>query len=143
MLISNELIFKKHNVDCIVFKAKHWHHEFSKELINMFEKLKTKYRLEFFSDNNLNTSIEYYLKSSNIKLVMGNLSSALFFAKKINPSIATYSFDEWFVNYTMKKFNNTWEDIPQMRLWYYDLYEPFFQEINPLSLSFALNIDTK
>jgi hypothetical protein len=136
MLLSNctnNLVEK--GIKTIVFKPKHWQEEFAQDAIKSFDRLGKLFELKYFPDFFENLPLEYFLESLRPKIIIGNLSSGLYYAKHLLPKVETYTYDNWFVDYTMRKFGTTFPDFEIMRPILYGSQAKYFENINPVNIS--------
>lgn len=121
-------------IKTIVFKPKHWQEEYARDAINNFRRLSEKFELKYFPDYYDNLPLEYFLKFLNPRAVIGNLSSGLYYAKHLLPLVETYTYDDWFVDYTIVKFGATYPDFQRMRPILFGSQAKYFESLNPVSL---------
>lgn len=135
MLINRSVTkLKKLGIKTLVFKSKHWHEEYSEEAIKSFDRLNNFFELKYFSDYYDNYPLEYFLKTLNPKVIIGNLSSGLYFAKHIIPNVKTYTYHDWFIDYTTKKFGATYPDFRYLNEILFEREVKHFQSLNPRKL---------
>lgn len=135
MLIScggNKL--KENGIKTIIFKPKHMNEEYARDAVNNFKRLGEMFALKYFPDIYDNFPLEYFLMLLSPKVIIGNLSSGLYYAKHLLPQVKTYTYDGWFVDYTMKKFQTTYQELKMMRLILYGSHAKYFESLNPIDL---------
>lgn len=121
-------------LNTLVFKPKHWHEEYAREAVKSFDRLSRKFQLKYFPDYYANLPIEYFLKELVPKVLIGNLSSALYYAKQLVGGVETYTYDEWFVGYSLDKFGATYPDLERSRKVMFGRKVKYFEGLNPISL---------
>jgi hypothetical protein len=126
--------FKTLGITTLVFKPKHWHEEYAREEINDFSRLSELFELKYFPDYYDNLPLEYFLRLLNPRVIVGNLSSGLYYAKHLLPLVETYTYDGWFIDYTIIKFGATYPDFHRMRPILFGSQVKYFESLNPVSL---------
>jgi hypothetical protein len=126
--------FKENGIKTIIFKPKHMHEEYARDAVNNFRRLGEMFELKYFPDLYENLPLEYFLSSLCPKVIIGNLSSGLYYARHLLPRAQTYTYDVWFVDYTMKKFGVTYPDFQIMRPILYGSHAKYFESLNPIDL---------
>jgi hypothetical protein len=121
-------------IETIVFKPKHWQEEYARDAIKSFRRLNEVFELKYFPEYYDNLPLEYFLKLLNPGVVIGNLSSGLYYAKHLLPLVKTYTYDDWFVGYTLAKFGATYPDFQRMRPILFESQAKYFESLNPVSL---------
>jgi hypothetical protein len=121
-------------VDTLLLKPKHWQEEYAREAIQNFKLLSKSFNLKYFPDYYNNMPLEYFLMQLQPKVIFGNLSSGLYYAKHFMPEVETYTYDQWFVEYTMMKFGETYPDFQRMRPILFESQLEHFKLLNPISL---------
>ena len=135
MLINRSVTkLKKLGIKTLIFKSKHWHEEYCKEAIRNFDRLNNFFELKYFSNYYDNYPLEYFLQTLNPKVIIGNLSSALYFAKHIIPNVKTYTYHDWFIDYTTEKFDSSYPDFKYLNEILFQREVKRFQSINPRKL---------
>lgn len=136
LMYKCENIFSKYKIDTIIFKPHFFHEEYVKEAYGNSKLLSQKYQVLFLNDHSpTNYKMEYYLPILQPKLLLGSFSTGLLFCKKIYPTVATYTFDLWIINYCIKKFgiidhyDSTW-----IRKFYYNEFKNNFTNILPTTI---------
>lgn len=125
---------KELGINTLVFKPKHWQEEHARDGINNFGRLSGVFELKYFPDYYDNLPLEYFLKLFNPGAVIGNLSSGLYYAKRLLPKVETYTYDDWFVDYTIAKFGATYPDFKRMRPILFGDQVKYFESLNPVTL---------
>lgn len=121
-------------VDTLLFKPKHWQEEYAEEAIGNMKLLSASFNLKYFPSYYNNLPLEYYLMELKPKVIIGNLSSGLYYAKYFLPEVATWTYDEWFVEYTKLKFGETYPDFQRIRPILFGSQLEHFKSLNPISL---------
>jgi hypothetical protein len=127
-------ILLSRNIKKVYFKAKLWHEEFSREAVGKFSRLSKHVECCFFTDDFGNFPLECYLATLNVKVLVGDLSSGLYYAKQLIHQIETFTFDLWFVQYTKERFGVTFPDLPLMRKILIEENSNSFSGLNPINL---------
>lgn len=108
-------LLKDHGITHLFFKPKHWMDDGARSGVQNFHLLKDDFEVIYFPDHFDNFPAEYFLKILNPCALIGNLSSSLFFSKVLMPQIHTYTYDRWFVHYTLTNFGQTFPDLKIIR----------------------------
>jgi hypothetical protein len=125
---------KENGIKTIIFKPKHMHEEYARDAVNNFKRLGEMFELKYFPDLYDNLPLEYFLSSLSPNVIIGNLSSGLYYARHLLPRVQTYTYDGWFVDYTMKNFGVTYPDFQIMRPILYGSHAKYFESLNPIDL---------
>jgi hypothetical protein len=128
-----EPVFKKNNVDNIIVKSRFFHEEHSAEGFDLFSKLIGNYNFYFLSEfSEKNYTLEYYIPLLQPILILGNLSSGLFYTKKLMPKLMTFTYDTWFIDYCYTHFHQTFPDFKWLGELYYKTHAEAFKEVLPV-----------
>lgn len=128
-------LFQKNLIDTIIFKTKTYIDDYCEEGFSNFKKLKNKYKLCYlphFSKNNF--PAEMYLSLFQPQLILGAHGAALFYSKKINPNIHTYSFDRWYNEYCDIHFGTHLSEYDTLIDFYHKKYSREFKDSLPIRL---------
>ena len=129
--------FQKYQIKNIIFKSRFFHEEYSEEGFTRFSKLSKLYNLIFLSSySETNYPVEFYITVIKPTMLIGLLSSGLFYSKKILPNINTYTYDSWYNNYTLKYLRGVHPELGPLRELFFNNYAKEFRKVLPR------NIDT-
>ena len=136
--------FRKYQITNIIFKSRFFHEEYSEEGFTRFSKLSKLYNLIFLSSySETNYPVEFYIPIIKPTMLIGLLSSGLFYSKKILPTINTYTYDSWYNNYTRKYMQGVHPELGPLRELFFNIYEEAFRKVLPRSIDadFISDID--
>jgi len=123
-------IFKKENIDTVIIKPQMWKHDFVDELYKIL-KNKPDFSFIFLPDISPNLPLENFIFMEQVKVLVGALSSGMYYAKKIKNSLISVTYDEWYVEYTMRKYGNTFKDLKELREIFIEENSSSFRCLNP------------
>ena len=130
-------MLRDNDIKNIIFKSKFFLEGFTADGFRQFQRLSQKFQLIFLSFySERNYPIEYYLPIIRPKLILGCYSSGLYYAKKITPSITTFSFDKWYLDYCLNHFQEAsgslyLDSLYWTREFFHETYHDAFKEVLP------------
>jgi len=118
----------------IIFKPRGFDPNFAGVKAHFCERF-FEYQVEFFDDfSRTNGPVEYYLGHLKPDSLWGNTSSALFYAKAIDPRIKTFSYHAFVMDYLKKQFNDIFPDYHWILEIFYKKYRVVFAEFLPVEI---------
>ena len=130
--------FQKFKIKNLIFKSRFFHEEYSEEGFNRFSKLSKQYNLIFQSSySETNYPIEFYIPLIKPTLLIGLLSSGLFYSKKILPDITTYTYDSWYNDFTKNHLQGIHPELAPLRELFFNSYGDSFKDILPKDVDYV------
>ena len=135
-------IFRKNKIKNIIIKSRFFHEEHSEEGFSRFNKLAIKYNLFFLSSiSQSNYPAEFYLPVIKPTMLVGCLSAALYYTKKLFPDIQTYTYDDWFCNYIIRHLNVMHPEIIPIREILFNVHRRAFRNVLPQGIDDNYTLD--
>jgi len=121
-------------IDTLIFKAKYFDF-YSSDVKAEAREIIRNYRVVFFDEiSKTNYSVEYYLDFIQPKMIIGESSTGLFYAKELMPEVKTYTYHNSMMVYLAKTIgivNTEFLWIPKI---FYEKYRSIFEDILPIEI---------